>query len=355
VEKEQREFRVDPLKLRRLRVQFGLTIEKFWEAAIMDSGTAKKLFKGGPASLTTIVKAAKVFGIVNHLELLHPDELLALGVDPDVPQSPRQVLEWEEEPLRLTAWERTANGLQYQVAKLRHRFLKDRFARGKCYELRHLPSAERRKLEEQLIRHPSVCERLRKHPNIAENLSAAFVEQGGLWWVLDRFEEGPTLKERLQEGPLELSDLKKVMLGIAEGLQALHGAKIIRRELAPRFIILRAKDGSPVLTDFELAKLLEGRPTVAPKGGWPDDPYRAAEVAGEGTVDERADVYSWGRIFTEAAVGSLPAKGQEIKVLKKAELPDSIRELVQRTVALPRSDRPKGLDEILKAMRRWRV
>ena len=36
-------------------------------------------------------------------------------------------------------------------------------------------------------------------------------------------------------------------------------------------------------------------------------------------------------------------------------LPDSIRELVQRTVALPRSDRPKGLDEILKAMRRWRV
>ena len=121
---------MDSLKLRRLRVQFGLTIEKFWEKAVLDSGTAKKFFKGGPASLTTIVKAAKVFGIVNHLELLHPDELLALGVDPDVPQTPRQILEWDEEPLRLTDWERTANGLQYQVAKLRHRFLKDRFAKG---------------------------------------------------------------------------------------------------------------------------------------------------------------------------------------------------------------------------------
>jgi serine/threonine protein kinase len=355
VEKEQREFRVDSLKLRRLRVQYGLTIEKFWEKAVLDSGTAKKLFKGGPASLTTIVKAAKVFGIANHLELLHPDELLALGVDPDVPQSPRQVLEWDEEPLRLTDWERTANGLQYQVAKLRHRFLKDRFARGKCYELRHLPSAERRSLEEQLSRHPSVCERIGKHPNIAENLSAAFVEQGGLWWVLDRFEEGPTLKKRLEEGPLEASALKRVMLEVAEGLRAMHGAKIIRRELAPRFIILRTKDGSPVLTDFELAKLLEGRPTVAPKDGWPDDPYRATEVNGEGTVDERADVYSWGRIFTHAVLGSLPAKGQEAKPLKKAELPSSIREMVQQAVALPRSDRPKSMDEILNAMRRWRV
>jgi len=288
VEKEQREFRVGPLKLRRLRVQFGFTIEKFWAAAIMDSGTAKKLFKGGPVSMKTIAKAAKAFGITNHFELLHADELLALGVDLDVPQSQRHILEWVEEPLRLSAWERTANGLQYQVAKLRHRFLADRFARGKCYELRHLPTAERKQLEEHLHRHPSVCERISKHPNIAENLTAAFVEQGGLWWVVDRFEDGPTLKERLETGPLEPLDLKKIMLGIGEGLQALHKAKIVRRELAPRFIILRATDGSPVLTDFELAKLLEGRPTVSPKGGWPDDPYRATEVSGEGTVGHQA-------------------------------------------------------------------
>ena len=356
MEKEQREFRVDPLKLRRLRVQFGLTIEKFWAAAIMDSGTAKKLFKGGPASLTTIVKAAKVFGIANHLELLHPDELLALGVDPTVPSSPNHVLEWEAESPRLSAWERTANGIQYQVAKLRHRFLLEgRFARGKCYELRHLPTAERRQMDECLNRHPAVCERIGKHPNIAENLTAAFVEDGGLWWVLDRFEEGPTLKERLAEGPLELPDVKKVMLGIANGLRAMHEAKIIRRELAPRFIILRAKDGSPVLTDFELAKLLEGRPTVAPKGGWPDDPYRAAEVSGDGTVDERADAYSWGRIFTEVVLGSLPAKGQERTAFQKANLPASVREIVLRSVALPRSDRPSNMDELLKTVRQWRI
>ena len=84
------------------------------------------------------------------------------------------------------------------------------------------------------------------------------------------------------------------MHGIGEGLQALHVAKIIRRELAPRFIILRAKDGAPVLTDFELAKLLEGRPTVAPKGGWPDDPNQATEVSGEGKQHEKYDVpFSW--------------------------------------------------------------
>ena len=145
------------------------------------------------------------------------------------------------------------------------------------------------------------------------------------------------------------------MLGIANGLRAMHEAKIIRRELAPRFIILRAKDGSPVLTDFELAKLLEGRPTVAPKGGWPDDPYRAAEVSGDGTVDERADAYSWGRIFTEVVLGSLPAKGQERTAFQKANLPASVREIVLRSVALPRSDRPSNMDELLKTVRQWRI
>ena len=55
-----------------------------------------------------------------------------------------------------------------------------------------------------------------------------------------------------------------------------------------------------VLTDFELAKLLDGNPTVA--GRWPDDEYRAPEIGEEG-IDERADLYSWGRILVRAIAG----------------------------------------------------
>ena len=257
MEREKREYRADELKLKRLRAQFALTVEQFCWKAAMDKATARKLLKGTPVSLHTLKSAATVFGITDHLELLHPDELVALGVDPAVTVSGDTVQEWLIEA-RLTAWEKTANGLQYHVARLRHRFLPSRLARGKCYELRHLPVAERRRLEEHLRRHPEVCGRIGDHPNVAENFTATFTENGGLWWVLDKVEVGATLAERLADGPLEGKSLKTVMTGIAAGLDALHRERVVRRELSPRFVLLRKKDLTPVLTDFELAKLLDG-------------------------------------------------------------------------------------------------
>ena len=66
--------------------------------------------------------------------------------------------------------------------------------------------------------------------------------------------------------------LARVMRQIAEGLKALHAAEIIRRELSPRFVLLRESGiESVVLTDFELGKLFDGSPTVA--SDWPSDPY----------------------------------------------------------------------------------
>lgn len=119
MQREKREFRADELKLRRLRAQFALTVEQFCGKSSLDKATARKLFKGTPVTLTTLAIAAKVFGITNHLELLHPDELIALGVDPAVTVSGETVQEWQVEA-HLTPWETTANGLQYHLARLRH-------------------------------------------------------------------------------------------------------------------------------------------------------------------------------------------------------------------------------------------
>lgn len=109
MEREKREYRADELKLKRLRAQFALTVEQFCGKSGLDKATARKLFKGTPVTLTTLSIAAKVFGITDHLELLHPDELVALGVDPAVTASGETVQEWQVEA-RLTAWEKTANG-----------------------------------------------------------------------------------------------------------------------------------------------------------------------------------------------------------------------------------------------------
>lgn len=352
MEREKREYRADELKLQRLRAQFALTVEQFCGKSGLDKATARKLFKGTPVTLTTLSIAAKVFGVTDHLELLHPNELVALGVDPAVTVSGETVQEWMVEA-RLTPWEKTANGLQYHIARLRHRFLPSRVARGKCYELRHLAVAERHRLEEHLRRHPEVCDRIGDHTNVVENLTATFTENGGLWWVLDQFEDGPTLAERLAEGPLEGKSLKTVMTGIAAGLEALHRKQVVRRELSPRFVRLRRKDLTPVLTDLELAKLLDGAPTVSPAGGWPDDPYLAVEVVSRGTVDGRADLYSWGRVFVHCLLGRLPEPGADEDSVRNSTLPPAVRAVLSSCLALPKSNRPASVADVLKALKKW--
>ena len=273
---EQRDFRADPLLMRRLRVAAGLSVKEFTKRAELDRGTVKKILAGEPVLLSSLRDAVqRAFNIESPLDVLHPDELTALGVQTDVP-SPGQVLEWEIEQY-LSGWTKTTNGLQYQLVKLRHRFLDHRFARGKCYELRHMTTAERQRIESYLLRHVEVCEQIGDHPNVAHNLTAATV--AGLWWVIDRWEEGTTLAKRLDDGPFSEYELKVVMTGIAEGLDALHKAGIIRRELTPASVVLRESNDRPVLTDMELAKINEGGPTVAPEE-WPDDPYRATRSRG---------------------------------------------------------------------------
>jgi serine/threonine protein kinase len=344
---EQREFRADPLKLKRLRVAAGLTVQDFVKAADLDRTTVGKILRGDPVFLKSLKQAGEnVFGIESPLELLHPDELHALGVSTEVP-SPEHVLEWEIVEY-VSSWEKTSNGLQFQRLRLRHRFLDGRLALAKCYELRHLPTAERQRLEEHLRRHVEVSEQVGVHPNIAENLTAAWV--GGLWWVLDRWVPGESLANRLRQGPLGEYELQVIMRGIAQGLRALHSAGVIRRELTPDSIWLHEKDDRPILTDLELAKLTERAPTVSPDE-WPDDPYRAVEVGGDAPLDARADLYSFGRIFVHAATGKLPERGKE--QLPAASIPEAVRNIVLQCVAVPRSQRPESISTVLAALKGW--
>ena len=347
MEVEQRQFRADPLKLKRLRVAAGLTVQEFRQLADLDRTTVAKILRGDAVFLKSIATAAEnVFEIHNPMELLHPDELRAMGVQTDVP-TPGHVLEWEIVDY-LSGWKVTSNGLQYQTVKLAHRYLKNRFARGKCYELRHLNSAERNDIEHYLHRHAEVCGQVGRNANIVRNITAVPAE--GLWWVLDEWESGVTLEERLRHGPLGSFELRVVMTGIAHGLAALHKSKIIRRELSPQSVLLRERDDLPLLTDLELAKLTQGGRTVSPDE-WPDDPYRALEVTGETPIDLRADLHSWGRIFVHAATGQLCERGAEN--LTDVELPDPVREIVMQTVAVARTLRPDGFREILKVLKRW--
>jgi serine/threonine protein kinase len=286
------------------------------------------------------------------VKVLGPECLALLtGTEPGPAGAPQEygtveLGEWDVDQV-LTPWTTATNGLQYRICRLRHRLDGATLARGKCYELGHLADAEKERLRECFVRHALICRRIDRHPRVPINERMFHNDPKTHYWVVDKWEPCRTLADVLANGPLAAPDLFRVLREVAEGLQVLHDHDIIRRELAPRFVGLRDADGSVLLTDFELGKLLDGRPTVS--ASWPEDPYRAPEV-GSPDLDARADVYSWGRMFVHAACGHLPAAGQEASALADARLPRGLKEVVLRSVALPRSDRPESMAKVLRRL-----
>jgi ABC-type dipeptide/oligopeptide/nickel transport system permease subunit len=151
----------------------------------------------------------------------------------------------------------------------------------------------------------------------------------------------------LDNGTFPQIKLPQLMTDIAQGLAALHGAKVVFRELAPSRVIVADDDGRAVLTDFELAKLTDTAPTVS--ANWPGDPYQAPEVSG-GTADETSDLYSWAQILLHVAAGELPTKGCETDLLNRLALPKSVWKVTSACLSPGPTDRPCDVQTVLRAI-----
>jgi len=115
-------------------------------------------------------------------------------------------------------------------------------------------------------------------------------------------------------------------------------------------VILAKSDGRAVLTDFELAKLLDTGPTVS--ANWPDDVYRAPEVDA-GAADERSDLYSWARVLIHAATGQRPSNEEGKNMLINPGLPEAVWRLATRCLAKRPSARPASVRDVLPVLQEW--
>ena len=74
--------------------------------------------------------------------------------------------------------------------------------------------------------------------------------------------EGPTLADRIAQGPIPIDEALPIAKQIAEGLAAAHEQGIIHRDLKPANIKVRS-DGTVKVLDFGLAKAMPA-PTANP-------------------------------------------------------------------------------------------
>ena len=92
------------------------------------------------------------------------------------------------------------------------------------------------------------------HPNIAA--IHGLEESGDSPALVLEYVEGPTLQDRIAQGPIPLDEALPIARQIAEGLEAAHEQGIIHRDLKPANVKVKA-DGTVKVLDFGLAKALQ--------------------------------------------------------------------------------------------------
>ena len=130
-------------------------------------------------------------------------------------------------------------------------------------------------------------------------------EAEGRLYIAMQYVRGATLRDRLDDGPLQPLATARIVRQIASALDALHAAGIVHRDLKPANIIV-GDDQRVTLTDLGLAK---GRAyTVLTKPGQllGTLDYMAPELIKGETATPASDVYSLAALAFECLVGRAP-------------------------------------------------
>ncbi|TDI47528.1 MAG: serine/threonine-protein kinase, partial [Acidobacteria bacterium] len=163
------------------------------------------------------------------------------------------------------------------------------------------------------------------HPNIAAIYGLE--QSDNLFFLVLELVPGETLAERLQRGPLPVSEALELARQISDAVAAAHDNGVIHRDLKPANIKI-TPDGQIKVLDFGLARFAEAEPDATGEGV-SDSPtlsahatrvgvilgtaaYMSPEQARGRTVDKRTDIFSFGAVLYEMLTGRQLFKGEDV-------------------------------------------
>ncbi|MBP7560447.1 MAG: protein kinase [Armatimonadetes bacterium] len=141
------------------------------------------------------------------------------------------------------------------------------------------------------------------HPNIAQVYTVG--EAGGIRYFAMQYLRGGTLQHRLQRGPMSVNAAVEAAAQVADALHCAHQAGTIHRDVKPANILFDDQ-GRPVVTDFGIAKAVDGSRLTATGASLGTPHYMAPEQLKGSPVDARADVYALGAVLYEMVCGRPP-------------------------------------------------
>ena len=221
---------------------------------------------------------------------------------------------------------------------------------------------------ERFLREIAIAARLR-HPNIVPLYDSG--DAGGLLYFVMPYEDGPSLRARLDEGrALSIPECISVLRDVARGLAYAHERGVVHRDVKPENVMMSG--GAAVVTDFGIAKAVSVAQSDTPSVSITQDDrcigtpaYMAPEQAvGDPATDHRADIYSFGCLAYELFAGHPPfrdlASHDAITAhiatrpvplsTVNAAVPEPVSRLVARCLEKRPAARPQSAQELLAVL-----
>ena len=165
------------------------------------------------------------------------------------------------------------------------------------------------------------------HPNIGSIYGLEEAEGGRFRALVLELIEGPTLADRIAQGPIPLDEAIPIARQIAEALEAAHEQGVIHRDLKPANIKVK-DDGTVKVLDFGLAKAFQPEasdpnmslsPTISLTAAATQmgmvigtAAYMSPEQAKARAVDRRSDVWAFGAVLFEMLTGQRAFAGNDV-------------------------------------------
>jgi eukaryotic-like serine/threonine-protein kinase len=249
-------------------------------------------------------------------------------------------------------------------------------ARKVAIKVMHGQFANRPEFQQRFMQEAQAAARL-DHPSIIRIHN--FGARSGFFYMVMEFVAGASLNayiKRLQQSHqvIRLSETLAILAQVADALGFAHRQGIIHRDIKPDNVLLKMlsepeREGDPplraIVTDFGLAKLLEGGMQTQTGTFMGTLPYMSPEQCVGRDLDGRSDLYSLGIMLYQLSTGRLPFDVRTpteavVKHVQEAPppprsvrpgLPASVEAIIVKSLAKNPNDRYANGEEMARALR----
>lgn len=209
------------------------------------------------------------------------------------------------------------------VYKARHRYM-DRIVAIKLLLTNQAQDPEERLLAQRRFERESKAASAIAHPNVVTVHDFGFSSNGQAYLVMD-YLGGNSLADILDaKQKIEVHDAIPIFTQICEGLDAVHGAGLVHRDLKPGNVVLTKRaDGSDLvkIVDFGIVLFQGGEDKAAAVRltatghVYGTASYMSPEQCLSKPIDARSDIYAMGCLMYEVLTGRLVFSGDSFGTL----------------------------------------